>query len=291
MIDPKLDGRVALVTGANNPLGIGAATARAFAAQGAAVFITSFRRPSAMSKAGMEQAREAGTGGPAFYEAVGQEPPGTIVREIEARGGRAACHEADLADPSSVPTLFDLCEQRLGPVDVLVNNHAHWVPETFDPALVTDEGYGMRLADAGTMDAHYAVIARASALMMAEYVRRYLERGAKQGRIINISTDAAHAHSGAVSYAAAKHALESYSRSAAAELGKYGLTINIVAPGPVQTGCFSPDEETAIGAKTPLGRVGKPEDIADVVVYLASEQARWLTGQLVYAGGGWRMHQ
>lgn len=291
MIDPRLGGKVALVTGANNPLGIGAATARAFAAQGAAVFITSFRRPPSMSGSELEQARKAGIGGPPFYEAVGQEPPEAIVRDIESRGGRAACAEADLADPASVPALFDQCEQRLGPVDVLVNNHAHWVPETFDPALVTDEGYGMRLADAGSIDAHYAVIVRASALLMAEYVKRFLGRGAKWGRIINVSTDAAHAHYGAVSYAASKHALESYSRSAAAELGKYGITVNIVAPGPVQTGWLGPNEESEIGAKTPLGRVGRPEDIADVIVYLASEQARWLTGQLIYAGGGWRMHQ
>ena len=291
MIDTRLASRVALITGANNPLGIGAATARALAAQGAAVFITSFRRPPTMSQTDLDQARKGGTGGPAFYEAVGQDAPEAIVSEIESRGGRAACNEADLADAATVPLLFDLCEKRLGPVDVLVNNHAHWVPETFDPALVTDEGYGMRLADAATMDAHYAVIARASALVMAEFVRRYLARGAKWGRIVNISTDAADAHPGAVSYAAAKHALESYSRSAAAELGKYGIAVNIVAPGPIQTGWLSPAEEADIGRKTPLGRVGRPEDIADVVVFLASEQARWLTGQLIYAGGGWRMHQ
>jgi 3-oxoacyl-[acyl-carrier protein] reductase len=291
MIDPGLHGKVALITGANNPFGIGAATARAFAAQGAAVFITSFRRPSSTSGFELEQARKAGIGGPSFYEAVGQEPPEALVRDIESRGGRAACTEADLADPSSVPALFEQCEQRLGPVDVLVNNHAHWVPETFDPALVTDKGYGMRLADAGSIDAHYAVIVRASALLMAEYVKRFLGRGARWGRIINISTDAADSHLGAVSYAASKHAVESYSRSAAVELGKYGITVNIVAPGPVQTGWLSPDEENTIGRRTPLGRVGRPEDIADVVVYLASEQARWLTGQLIYTGGGWRMHQ
>ena len=93
-----------------------------------------------------------------------------------------------------------------------------------------------------------------------------------------------------MSYAASKHALESYSRSAAHELGKYGITINIVAPGPVQTGWLSPDEEAEIGRKTPLGRVGRPEDIADVIVFLASDQARWLTGQLIYVGGGWKWH-
>jgi len=291
MIDPKLAGRVVLITGANNPIGIGAATARAFAAQGAAVFISSFRGAATKSPAELERGRKSEMGDPAFYEAVSQEPPEAIVRKIEAGGGRAACHEADLADPASVPALCDVCERRLGPVDVLVNNHAHWTPETFDPAGVTDKGYGMRLADAASMDAHYAIIARASALMMAEYVRRSLGRDATWGRIINISTDAAHAHAGAVSYAAAKHALESYSRSAASELGKYGLTVNIVAPGPVQCGAISRDEERAIGAGTPLGRVGRPEDVADVVVFLASEQARWLTGQLIYVGGGWRMPQ
>jgi 3-oxoacyl-[acyl-carrier protein] reductase len=291
MIDPRLNGKVALVTGANNPLGIGAATAMALAAQGVDVFITSFRRPPAVSASEMDQARKAGTGGPAFYEAVGQQPPEDLAAEIESRGVRAAWHEVDLADHGCIPVLFDLCEERLGPVDILVNNHAHWLPETFDPALVTDEGYGMRLTNPAIMDAHYAVIARASALMMAEYVKRYLTRGAAWGRIINVSTDAADSHPGAVSYAASKHALESHSRSAAVELGKYGITVNIVAPGPVQTGWLSPNEETTIGGKTPLGRVGKPEDVADVIVFLASEQARWLTGQLVYAGGGWKMHQ
>ena len=290
MIEPKLSGRVALVTGANNPVGIGAATAKALAAQGAAVFISSFRGRSAMSASEREQARKAGIGAPSFYQAVGQEPPEAIVQDIESRGGRAACIEADLADPASVPALFDRCEQRLGPVDVLINNHAHWVPETFDPALVTGEGYGMRLADATTMDSHYAANARGPALMMAEFAKRHIRRGAAGGRIINISTDAADAHAGAVSYAASKHALESYSRSAAHELGKYGITVNIVAPGPVQTGWLRPEEEVEIGRKTPLGRVGRPEDIADVVVFLASDQARWLTGQLLYVGGGWKWH-
>jgi 3-oxoacyl-[acyl-carrier protein] reductase len=74
-------------------------------------------------------------------------------------------------------------------------------------------------------------------------------------------------------------------------MGEYGITVNIVAPGPIQTGYITPDFETDIAKKTPLGRVGKPEDVADVIVFLASEQAHWLTGQLLYVGGGWRMHQ
>jgi NAD(P)-dependent dehydrogenase (short-subunit alcohol dehydrogenase family) len=127
--------------------------------------------------------------------------------------------------------------------------------------------------------------------LMHEYTQRFLKRNGETGRIVNVSTDAAHAHERNVSYAASKHAIESYSRSAAAELGKYGITVNIVAPGPIQTGYITPEDEKQIVAGTPLRRVGTPEDVADVVVFLASEQARWLTGQLIYVGGGWRMHQ
>ena len=94
-----------------------------------------------------------------------------------------------------------------------------------------------------------------------------------------------------MSYAASKHAIESYSRSAAAELGKYGITVNVGAPGPIQTGYITPESEALICAGTPLGRLGAPADVADVIVFLASNQARWLTGQLLYVGGGWRMPQ
>ncbi len=139
------------------------------------------------------------------------------------------------------------------------------------------------------LDLHFAINARAVALMMAEYVKRYLARGATWGRILNTSTDAAHAHPANVSYAASKHAIESYSSSAADELGKYSIAVNIVAPGPVQSGYITPESEREIERGTPLGRVGRPEDVAGVMVFLASHQARWMTGQLLYVGGGWRM--
>ena len=289
MIDPQLEDKVVLVTGANH--GIGAATAKAFAAQGSKVFITYYRKPSDYSEVELKEAREAGIGGRLLHQAMQQQSADSLVEQIRAQGGEGVAYEANLADPENVPLLFDLCEEKLGPVNVLVSNHTYCVMETFDPALETDEGFGVHAVTADVIDAHFVINTRAYALMMAEYLKRYLQREAKWGRIINLSTDAAHRHEANVSYAASKHAIESYSRSAAAEMGKYGITVNIVAPGPIQTGYLRPEQEAEIAAGAPLRRVGRPEDVADVIVFLASEQACWLTGQLLYVGGGWRMHQ
>ncbi|MFB0516350.1 MAG: SDR family NAD(P)-dependent oxidoreductase [Candidatus Neomarinimicrobiota bacterium] len=294
MIDPQLENKVVLITGANH--GIGAATAKAFAVQGTKVFVTYFREPCPYSAEELREARTAGIGGDKYFRAMQQQSAEPFVRHIQAHGGVVFAYEADLADWANIPVLFDLCEAELGPVDILVNNHTYDVLETFDPALTSEDyrwfgEYAVRLITATSIDAHFAVNARAYALMMSEYINRYLKREASWGRIINISTDAAHAHPANVSYAASKHAIESYSRSAAAEIGKYGITVNIVAPGPIQTGYMTPDMEADLAEQAPLRRVGQPEDVADVIVFVASEQARWLSGQLIYVGGGWRMHQ
>lgn len=290
MIDPGLKNKVVLITGANH--GIGEASARALAAQGARVFLTAYRSPAPYRPDQLSAAKQLGVGGALLYTAMQQQPADDVVQSIQQRGGSAAALEADLADPANIPLLFDRCETVFDPVDILVNNHTFCMQETFDPGSVSDAGeFPISMVSAEKIDAHFAINSRAYALMMGEYVQRYLKHHIKGGRIINISTDAAHAHIVNVSYAASKHAIESYSRSAAIELGKYGITVNIIAPGPIQTGYLTPEEETQIAASTPLGRVGRPSDVADVIVFLASQQSHWMTGQLIYVGGGWRMSQ
>ncbi len=217
-----------------------------------------------------------------------------VAAAIEAAGGRAVAWECDLADPASVPALFDHAERSLGPVDVLVNNAAYWEADTLDPAgrvAAAPEVWPPRspALTASSFDRHMAVNARAAALAMSELARRHAARGARWGRVVNISTDAADGFASEVSYGASKAALESLSRAAARELGPLGITVNIVAPGPIQTDWITPELEAAIARDTPLGRTGQPDDIADVVVFLASEQARWVTGQRLWVGGGHRM--
>jgi 3-oxoacyl-[acyl-carrier protein] reductase len=138
-------------------------------------------------------------------------------------------------------------------------------------------------------DEHFAVNCRAVALLMAEFARRQIARNADWGRIINISTDGASGHALNVSYGASKCAAESYARAATAELGPYGITVNVVSPGAVQTGWLPRRSARAVAKTYPLRRIGTPDDIASAVVFLASGQADWITGQVLYVGGGNRM--
>jgi 3-oxoacyl-[acyl-carrier protein] reductase len=295
MLDTGLTGKVILITGANSPYGIGAAAAKAFAMQGAAVFITYLRQQISISPQASADPAGASLPGESFYRAAQQLTADAVIQAIRAQGGRVEAVEADLADPAVIPQLFDRAEQLFGPVEVLINNAAHCIPDTFIPPSrlgLDDRAAGGSLLEpitAESHDRHFAVNSRAVALSMAEFARRHAARGGSWGRIINISTDGAAGFSGEISYGASKYALESYSRAAAKELGQFGITVNVMSLGPIQTGWIAPALEQAVEQHTPLGRVGQPEDVADMMLLLAAEQARWVTGQVIYVGGGHRM--
>ena len=158
MINPQLENKVVLVTGANH--GIGAAIAKAFATQGAKVFITFYRVPCRYSDEELQQAKAKGIGGVVLYRAMQQQSADLLIETIRAQDGVAVAHEVDLADSNNIPLLFSLCESNLGGVDILVNNHTHCELETFDPSLVTVEGFAIRLVTAAGVDAHFTVNTR-----------------------------------------------------------------------------------------------------------------------------------
>lgn len=268
-----LRGRVALVTGAQH--GIGAATVRALALAGARVFIHYLRIDPAQYGATCEQVAAANEPGlPLYYGRRAMNADALLAELREAGAGADAC-ECDLAQEGNIPLLFDRVEQSLGPVEILVNNAAHYERDDTTLSLNTEQ-----------FDRTFAVNARATALMTAEFSRRHKTRGARWGRVISLSTDAAQTFAGQICYGASKAAVEAFTRSMATELGPLGITVNAVAPGPTQTGYIDREIEAREIPGIPLGRLGTPEDIADTIVFLASERASWLTGQVIKVSGG-----
>lgn len=293
MIDTGLADKVVIVTGANH--GIGAATAWAFAEEGAKVFISYLRRlPEAFGET-RESAEKATNPGRAFYCKMISRSAADVESKIRALGSKCFSWEADLADVGNIPLMFDLAEKHLGKVNIVVNNAAFDRMDTFLPKneiaknpLFADE-YRLQAITSDSHDQHFSVNSRGVALMTAEYARRHIENHFNWGRIINITTDGARCHASNVSYAASKYAIESYTRSAALELGPFGITVNAISPGAVQTGWMPKKVEKNLAENYPMRRVGTPEDIARAIIFFASQQADWITGQILYVGGGNRM--
>ncbi|MDE2823640.1 MAG: SDR family oxidoreductase [Chloroflexota bacterium] len=130
---------------------------------------------------------------------------------------------------------------------------------------------------------------RAAVLMIAEYVTRYRARNGKWARVANISTDCAQVFGRQISYGASKAAMEAYTRSIALEVAPHGITVTAVAPGPVHTGepsYITPEAEERLNRAIPLGRCGQPEDIANAITFFRSQQADWITGQVMKVDGG-----
>jgi 3-oxoacyl-[acyl-carrier protein] reductase len=246
----KLEGKVAVVTGASK--GIGAEVARQLAAEGAAVVVN-----YATSKAGADK----------------------VVADITAKGGRAVAVQADVAKPDDIKRLFDEAKKAFGKLDVLVNNAG--VYEFVPLEEVTPDHYH-RQFDLNVFGLIFA---------SREAVKHF---GPGGGSIVNVSSVVSTlAIPGATVYSATKAAVDSITRTLSAELGPKKVRVNAVNPGMVATeGNYTAKEGSdfrrQVEEKTPLGRIGRVDDIAPAVVYFASDDSKWVTGETLVIAGGLR---
>ena len=244
----QLNGKVAVVTGASK--GIGAAVAQELAASGAAVVVNYASSP--------EQAE-------------------AVVAKIKAGGGKAKAVRADVSKPVEARQLMEAAVAAFGQVDILVNNAG--VYEFAPLAEISEEHYN-RIFDPNVKGLLFATQAAANAF------------DGRGGAIINISSLASQIPiPTATVYSATKAAVDSFTRTLAAELGPRKILVNSILPGPVETeGTHALAHFDAVVAemvpRTALGRIGQPQDIASVVSFLASDEAGWITGQVIPVAGG-----
>ena len=242
-----LDGKCALVTGASR--GIGRAIAVKLASEGAKV---------ALNYAGNAAAAEE------------------VKKEIEAAGGQAITVQADVSDPASVEAMIQTVVDAFGQIDILVNN-----------AGITRDGLLLRMKDE---DFDAVINTNLKGIFYTTKLVSKLMMKKRFGRIVNMaSVVGLTGNAGQTNYAAAKAGVIGFSKSAAKELAARGITVNMVAPGFIETDMTAVIPEKAKEAMMggiPLGRAGKPEDVANAVLFLVSDQAAYITGQVLKVDGG-----
>jgi 3-oxoacyl-[acyl-carrier protein] reductase len=261
-------GHTAIVTGANH--GIGAAVAVALAARGCAVLCT-FLRVDDPPAPGL----------PPAYRDNRASGGHAVADRIRAGGGRALAMEANLADPVTAAVLFDTAEEHLGPVDILVNNASGWVADTFQPAYTDGFGRPVQPVNPGTWLQQFSVDAMAAGLLIAEFARRHIARGATWGRIIGLTSGGDIGFPGEVSYGAAKAAQDSYTMSAAIELADHGVTANMVHPPVTDTGWVNDAVRKLVADSPAMIHIASPDEVAEVIAYLASDAAALITANVI----------
>jgi 3-oxoacyl-[acyl-carrier protein] reductase len=261
--------KVAIITGANH--GIGEATAIELANHGYKIIIT-WLNPNDYAYSKIQNIKMQHTMG-------GKSEADRVVDYIIKHGGHADSIPLDLSHAKNISAVFDLAEKKFGPVDSLVNNAAH-----------TEDKDTLETFTDGIFQRTYAINVLAAIRLIQEFLKRYQKSMLKKGAVVNISTDAAQYFAGQINYGASKASIEAYTRSLAIELGKYGIRVNCVAPGPVHTGIpksyITSELEERLKKKIPLGRCGQPIDIAKAVRFLISDEADWITGQVLCVDGG-----
>jgi len=205
-----------------------------------------------------------------------------VAARIIDNGGRAIAIEADLLESATPTMLFDLAEAEFGPVDIVVNNATGWMSgDSFAAGGPDSAGRATPEVTAELFDRTFGVDARAGALMIAEFARRLIARDGNWGRIVGLTSGGPNGFPSEVTYGAAKMALENYTMAAATELGRRGVTANMIHPPITDSGWVNDGVRDFAANSSEHFHVAEPAEVGSVIAWLCSDEARMVTGNVI----------
>lgn len=241
--------KIAIITGASSQSDIGTAICRRLASKGINIFFTHWKSDHNWIE--------------------------EFQQEIVNKGVLCENLKIDLSIANAAFEILDTVESKLGFPSILINNAAH------------SKSDGYLVLDANTLDQHYAVNMRSNFLLCVEFARRFKESALDTGRIINLTSGQdLGPMPRELAYAATKGAISAFTRSLSQELAPLGITVNAVNPGPTDSTWMDDKIREHLLPKFPMGRIGVPEDVARIIAFLASDDAKWITGQIINSEGG-----
>ncbi|MCY8234787.1 SDR family oxidoreductase [Priestia endophytica] len=250
--------KIAIITGASRLKGIGAAICRELAETGYHIFFTYWT----------DYDKEM----PWDFEL---DEPMILKEELVQKGVRVSCMELDLSHPNAPEKLLNRVIKELGHPDILINNAAFSTNTEFSN-LTAEE-----------LDKHYMVNVRATTLLSIQFAQKFNKN--RGGRIINLTSGQFQGPMpGELAYATTKGAVDALTITLSAELAPLGITVNAINPGPTDTGWMTEPIKSHLKPLFPFGRIGEPKDVAKTIKFLVSNEADWITGQIIHSEGGFK---
>ncbi|WHY79876.1 SDR family oxidoreductase [Neobacillus sp. WH10] len=254
----QLKNKIAIITGASRLKGIGAAICKELAETGYNIFFTYWTEYDKK-----------------MPWSISLDEPMKLKDDLIKKGVKVSCMELDLTQYDAPEQLLNRVSAQLGYPDILINNAAYSTNNNFSN-LTAEE-----------LDKHYMVNVRATTLLSSKFARNFKKESG--GRIVNITSGQFQGPMpGELAYATTKGAVDALTITLSAELAPLGITVNAINPGPTDTGWMSEEIKSELIQKFPFGRIGEPRDVAKTIKFLVSDEAEWITGQIIHSEGGFK---
>ncbi|PLS02373.1 SDR family oxidoreductase [Neobacillus cucumis] len=254
----QLKDKIAIITGVSRLKGIGAAICKELAETGYHIFFTYWTEYDKK-----------------MPWSIDLEEPIKLKEELLKTGVKVSCMELDLTQPNAAEQLINRVSVQLGYPDILINNAAYSTNNDF--STITAE----------ELDKHYLVNVRATTLLSSKFAQGFNKKSG--GRIVNLTSGQFQGPMpGELAYATTKGAVDALTITLSAELAPLGITVNAVNPGPTDTGWMTQEIKSQLKPLFPFGRIGEPRDVAKIIKFIVSEEADWITGQIIHSEGGFK---